>query len=152
VTSTPLNSRATTGRCWMWQQSRCSPTRQSWTPSCRSRRRCVKMSAPATQRPPAASEAAEGVLGESAAVVMSPPSPAREGTGASLPQPVETVVATPATSVVDAVEGDIGGAGPSLPRPVAALAEEVLVPSQPATVPHESDAPEGTTRAASSEI
>jgi hypothetical protein len=107
--------------------------------------------------PPAASEAAEGVLGESAAdtesaVVMSPPSPAREGTGASLPQPVETVVATPSTSVVDAVEGDIGGAGPSLPRPVAALAEEVLVPSQPATVPHESDAPEGTTRAASSEI
>jgi hypothetical protein len=43
---------------------------------------------------PAASEVAEGVLEESTAdtksvVVVSPPSPAREGTGASLPSPLK---------------------------------------------------------------
>jgi hypothetical protein len=42
--------------------------------------------------------------------------------------------------------------GPSSPRPVAAAAEEVLVPGEPAAAPQERVAPEGTTRAASPEI
>jgi hypothetical protein len=54
--------------------------------------------------------------------------------------------------MVDVVEGVVAGAGPSSPRPVAAVAGEVLVPSQPAATPQERDALEGTTRAASPEI
>jgi hypothetical protein len=104
-----------------------------------------------------ASEAAEGVLEESTtgtepAVVVSPPSPAREGTSASLPQPVGVVVAAPATSVVGVAEGVVGEAGPSSPRPVATAAEEVLVPGQPTAAPQECVVPEATTRAASPEI
>jgi hypothetical protein len=105
----------------------------------------------------AASEAAEGVLEESTtgtepAVVMSPPSPAREGTSASLPQPVGVVVAAPATSVVGVAEGVVGEAGPSSPHPFAAAAEEVLVPSQPTEAPQECVVPEATTGATSPEI
>jgi hypothetical protein len=108
----------------------------------------------------AASEAAEGVLEESTtgtepAVVMSPPSPAREGTSASLPQPVGVVVAAPATLVVGVAEGVVGEAGPSSPRPIAAAAEEVLVPSlpsQPTAAPQECVVPEATTGATSPEI
>jgi hypothetical protein len=48
---------------------------------------------------------------------------------ASLPQPTEAVTTTPAASVVDAVEGVVGGAGPSSPGLVAAAAEDVPVPS-----------------------
>jgi hypothetical protein len=54
--------------------------------------------------------------------------------------------------VVDVVEGGAGGVGPSSPRSIAAVGEEVLVPSQPAAASQEHDAPEGTTRAASQEI
>jgi hypothetical protein len=54
--------------------------------------------------------------------------------------------------MIDVVEGVVGGLGPSSPRPVAAAAEEILVPSQPAAAPQERDAPEGKTRAASPEI
>jgi hypothetical protein len=107
--------------------------------------------------PPAASEAAVEVLEESAAgtesvVVVSLPSPDREGTGASLPQPAETVTAAPTALVVDMAEGVVGGAGPSSPQPVAAVAEEVLVLSRPAATSQEHDAPKGTTRVASPEI
>jgi hypothetical protein len=70
--------------------------------------------------PPDASEAAVEVLEEStagteSAVVVSPPSSAREGTGASLPQLIETVAAAPAASVTDVVEGVVRGMGPSPP-------------------------------------
>jgi hypothetical protein len=70
--------------------------------------------------PPTASEVAVEVLEESAAgtesaVVVSPPSSAREGTGASLPQLVETIAAAPAASVTDVAEGVVGGVGPSPP-------------------------------------
>jgi hypothetical protein len=62
-------------------------------------------------------------------VTVSPPTPTGVGMVASLPQPAEAVTATPAASVVDAVEGVVGGAGPSSPRLVAAAAEDVPVPS-----------------------
>jgi hypothetical protein len=107
--------------------------------------------------PSVASEAAERVLGESAAgtesvVIVSPPTPVGEGMGASQTQPTEAVTVVPATLVVGTVEGVVGGAGPSSPRPVVAAVEEVLMPSQPAVAPQERDAPEGATRAASPEI
>jgi hypothetical protein len=85
-------------------------------------------------------------------MVVSSPSAAREGTGASLPQPTEIVAAAPVASVVDVVEGVVRGAEPLSPRPVAAAVEAVLVPSQSAAASQEHDAPEGTIRAASSEI
>jgi hypothetical protein len=95
---------------------------------------------------PAASEAAEGVLEESAAgtesaMVVSPPSPARVGMGASLPLPAETVAAAPAASVVDVVEGVAGRVEPSSPRSITAAVEKILVPSQPAAASQECDAP-----------
>jgi hypothetical protein len=107
--------------------------------------------------PPAAPEEAEGVLegsvaGAESAVVMSAPFPNREDQGASLTQPAETVASAPAAVVVDVVDGVVGGAGPSSPRPIATAAEEVLVPGQPAAAPQERVAPEGTTRAASPKI
>jgi hypothetical protein len=107
--------------------------------------------------PPAASEVAEGGLEESAVgmesvVIASPPTPAREGTGASLPQPAEAVTTAPAASVVGAVEGVVRGAVPSSPRPVAATVEEVPVLSQPAAAPQEHDTTEGATRATSLKI
>jgi hypothetical protein len=107
--------------------------------------------------PPATSEAADGVLEESAvgtesAVVVSPPSPAREGMCASLPLPAETVAAAPAASVVDVVEGVVEGEGPSSPRPIVAATEEVLVPSQSVAASQERNAPDGATRAASPKI
>jgi hypothetical protein len=43
-------------------------------------------------------------------------------------------VATPTASVVGVVEGVVEGARPLSPQPAAAAAEEVLVPSQTATV------------------
>jgi hypothetical protein len=66
--------------------------------------------------PPATLEVAEGVLEESVAgtelvVVVSAPSPTREGTGVSLPQPAEAVAS--AAIVVDVAEGVVGGPGPS---------------------------------------
>jgi hypothetical protein len=66
-------------------------------------------------------EKAEGVLEESTtgtelAVVVSPPSPIREGAGSSLPQPAEVVAAAPAASVVGVAEGVVGEVGPSSPR------------------------------------
>jgi hypothetical protein len=96
--------------------------------------------------PPAAPEAAEGVLKESAAgaepaVVVSASSPTREDQGASLTQPAETVASAPAAAVADVAEGVVGEAGPLSPRPVAA-----------AVAPQERVAPEGTTRVASPEI
>jgi hypothetical protein len=107
--------------------------------------------------PPAASEVAEGGLGESAVgmdsvVIASPPTPAREGTGASLPQPAEAVTTAPAASVVGTVEGVVRGAVPSSPHPVAATVEEVPVLSQPAAAPQEHDTTEGVTRATSLKI
>jgi hypothetical protein len=54
--------------------------------------------------------------------------------------------------MADVVEGVVEEAGPSSPRPVAATAEEVLVPGEPAAAPPERVAPEGTTRVASLEI
>jgi hypothetical protein len=74
----------------------------------------------------------ESAVGTESAVVVSPPSPAREGTGVSLPHPAEIVAVAPTASVVDVVEGVVGGAGNLSPRPVATATEEVLVPSQPA--------------------
>jgi hypothetical protein len=73
----------------------------------------------------------ESAIGTESAVVVSPPSPAREGTSVSLPHPAEIVAVAPTASVVD-VEGVVGGAGNLSPRPVATATEEVLVPSQPA--------------------
>jgi hypothetical protein len=107
--------------------------------------------------PPAVSEVAERVLKESTAgtksvVVVSAPSPAWEGTSASLPDPVEAAATAPAATVVDVAEDVVKGAGPSSPRPVTAVAEEVLVSSEPVAAPQEHDAPEGTTRATSLEI
>jgi hypothetical protein len=107
--------------------------------------------------PPVAPEAAEGVLEESAAgaesvVVVSTSSPTREGQGASLPQPAEAVASAPAATMADVAEGVVREAGPSSPRPVAAAAEEVLMPGEPAAGPQEHVAPEGTTRATSPEI
>jgi hypothetical protein len=107
--------------------------------------------------PPAASEAAEGVLEESTVsaelvVIVPPPTSPGESMGASLPQPAEAVMATPTAPVVGTAEGVVGGAGPSSPRPAATAAEEVLVPSLPAVTPQERDAPEGATRAASPKI
>jgi hypothetical protein len=64
--------------------------------------------------PPAAPEAAEGVLGESVVIVPLPTSTG-EGMGTSLPQPTEAAIAAPAFSVVDAAEGVVGGVGPSSP-------------------------------------
>jgi hypothetical protein len=54
--------------------------------------------------------------------------------------------------VVDVAEGVVGGARPQLPRSVAAAAEEVLVSGQLTATSQERDAPEGTTREASSDI
>jgi hypothetical protein len=84
--------------------------------------------------PPAAPEAAEGVLGESAtgteSVAIVPlPTSTGEGMGTSLPQPTEAAIAAPAFSVVDAAEGVVGGVGPSSPRLIVATVEDVLVPS-----------------------
>jgi hypothetical protein len=106
---------------------------------------------------PAASEAAERVLEESTTgtesdVVVSPPSPAGEGTGASLPHPAEVVTAAPAASVVDVAEGLLREVGPPSPRPVATATEEILRSGQPAAPSQECDTPEGTTSAASPEI
>jgi hypothetical protein len=103
------------------------------------------------------SKVAEGVLEESttgteSAVVASPPSPAGEGTSSTLPQPAEAVATALAASVVDVAEGVVGGARPQLPRSVAAAAEEVLVSGQLTATSQERDAPEGTTREASSDI
>jgi hypothetical protein len=103
------------------------------------------------------SETAEGLLEESTAgtelaVVVSPPSPIREGAGASLPQPAEVVTAAPTASVVGVAEGVVGEVGPSSPRSVAAAVEEVLVSGHPAVAPQERVALEGTTRAVSPEI
>jgi hypothetical protein len=80
---------------------------------------------------PAASEVAEGVLEESTAgtesvMVVSPLSPAGEGTGVSLPQPAKVVAVAPAASVADVAEGVVGEEGPPSPRPVAAATEEIL--------------------------
>jgi hypothetical protein len=58
---------------------------------------------------------------------VSAPSPTREGTGVSLPQPAEVVAYAPAAIVVDVAEGVVGGPGPSSPRPVVAAVEEVLM-------------------------
>jgi hypothetical protein len=104
--------------------------------------------------PPAMLEVVEAVPKESAAgaesaAVMSALSPTREDQGASLPQPTEAVASTPVAAVTDVAEGVVGEAGPSSPRPVAATAEEVLVPSEPAVAPQVRMAPEGTTRVAS---
>jgi hypothetical protein len=107
--------------------------------------------------PAAASETADEVLDEFAAgaesaVDVSPPSPAREGTSATLPHPAEAVAAAPTASVVDMAEGVVGGAGPLSPRPVATSVGEVLVSGQLAAASQEHDAPEGTTGVASPEI
>jgi hypothetical protein len=107
--------------------------------------------------PPAAPEAAEGVLEESAAGaesagVASTPSPTREDQGASLPQSAEAVASAAAATVADAAKSVVGEAGPSSPRPVAAAAGEVIVPGEPAVAPQEHVSPEGTIRAASPEI
>jgi hypothetical protein len=106
--------------------------------------------------PPAALKAAEGVLEESTAgaesvEVACAPSLTREDQGASLPQPVETVTSAAAAVVADAAESVVGEVGPSSPHPVAAAAEEVLVPGKPAATPQAYTAFEGMTRTASSE-
>jgi hypothetical protein len=70
-------------------------------------------------------------------VVVSPPSPARVGMGASLPLPAETVVAAPAAPMVDMVEGVAGRVEPSLPRSITTAAEKILVLSQPVAASQE---------------
>jgi hypothetical protein len=107
--------------------------------------------------PPAAPEVAEGVLEEpsasaESAPVVSAPSPTREDQGAFLPQPAEAVASAPTAAVASVAEGVVGEAGPSSPRPVAASAEEVLMPGDPAAAPQERFAPKGTTRATSPKI
>jgi hypothetical protein len=69
-----------------------------------------------------------------------------------VPQPSEAVAFAAAATVADAAESVVGEAGPSSPRPVAAAAEEVPAPSEPAAARQEHVAPEGTTRATSPEI
>jgi hypothetical protein len=107
--------------------------------------------------PPAAPEAAEGVLGESSdgtesVVIMPLPTSDGEGMGASLSEPAEAVTIVPTASVIGAAKGVVGGAKPSSPRPAATVVEEVLVPSQPSVAPRERDALKGVTRAASPKI
>jgi hypothetical protein len=104
--------------------------------------------------PPAAPEAAEGVVrdliaGTESVVIEPPLTPAGESTDAPLLQAAKAAVDAPTPLVIGAVEGVIGGAGPSSSQPATATTEEVLVPSQPAAAPQERDALEGTTRAAS---
>jgi hypothetical protein len=120
----------------------------------------------------AAPEAAEGVLGESAAdaesaVIAPPPPTTGETAGAPLLQPAETAVAAPTPSKVGVVEEVVGGVEPPSTQLAVATEEEAPAPRPPATVPQEHNAlegatraacpqerdiPEGTTRAASSEI
>jgi hypothetical protein len=64
------------------------------------------------------------------AVDVPPLTSVEKGMGVSLPQPTEAVMAAPTALVVGMAEGVVGGAGPSSPRPAAAVAEEVLVPSE----------------------
>jgi hypothetical protein len=54
--------------------------------------------------------------------------------------------------MVGAVNGVVGAVDPSSTQPAVAAEEEVPASSQPAMVPQERDALEGTTRAASPEI
>jgi hypothetical protein len=105
--------------------------------------------------PPAAPEAAEAVPEESAAsaesvAVVPAPSPIREGP--SLPQSAEVVASTTTATVAGVAEGVVGEAGPLSPRSVTAVADEILVPGEPAAALQEHVAPEGTTRVAFPEI
>jgi hypothetical protein len=54
--------------------------------------------------------------------------------------------------VADVAERVVKEAGPSSSRPVAAAADEIPAPGEPAAALQEHIAPEGTTRAASPEI
>jgi hypothetical protein len=83
--------------------------------------------------PSAAPEVAERVLGESTAgtelaAIERPPTSFGESTDAPLQQPVEAAMAAPTLSVVGAIEGVIGGAGPSSSQHAAAAMEEVPGP------------------------
>jgi hypothetical protein len=60
-------------------------------------------------------------------------------------------MSAPTPSVVGAVEGVVGGAGPSSPQP-AATAVKVPMPRHPAEAPQDHDASERAIRAASPEI
>jgi hypothetical protein len=104
--------------------------------------------------PPAAPEAAEGVLEESTAssesvVIETPPTSVGESMDAPLLQPTEAAVDALTPSVVGMIEEVIRGAGPSPSQPAATVTEEDPVPSQPVAAPEECDAPEGAIRAAS---
>jgi hypothetical protein len=83
----------------------------------------------------------------------STPPPASEGQEASLPQPAEAREYTAtAAAATGATEGVVGEAASSPPRSVAAGADEVHVPDEPAAALLERVAPEDTTSAASPEI
>jgi hypothetical protein len=60
------------------------------------------------------------------AAIEPPPTTAGETTDTPLLRPAEVVVVAPTPSVVGAVEGVVGGAGPFSPQPAAAAMEEVL--------------------------
>jgi hypothetical protein len=68
------------------------------------------------------------------------------------PSPQKQLHPRTATAVANVAEGVVGEVGPLSPRPVAAAAEEVLMPGEPATAPQERIALEGTTRVASPKI
>jgi hypothetical protein len=107
--------------------------------------------------PSAALEAAEAVPEapvagkESIAYASAPPSTS-EGQEASLPKPAEAAEPTASATVASAVEGIVGEVGSSLSRSVAAGADEVLAPDEPAIALQEGVVPEDTARAVSSEI
>jgi hypothetical protein len=105
----------------------------------------------------AAPEAAETVPEESAAGTKSvadasTPPPTSESQEASLPQPAEVAGTTAAAAVTSVAEGVVGEARSSLSHSVAAGADEVRVPDEPAATLHERVTPKHTTRAASPEI
>jgi hypothetical protein len=107
--------------------------------------------------PPAASEATEAapeesVAGAESTVVVPVPPPTWEGQEASLPQPAEAAESVVAAMAADAVEGVVGEAEPSSPRPAATTVEDAPAPDELPATPQEHVAPEDTTRAASLEV
>jgi hypothetical protein len=88
---------------------------------------------------------------ESAADASTPP-PTNEDREASLPQPAEAAKTIAAVAATDETEIVVGEARLSPLRPVAAGADKVHAPDEPAAAVQERAAPEGTTKTASPEI
>jgi hypothetical protein len=88
---------------------------------------------------------------ESTADVSTPP-PTSEGHEASLPRLAEAVETTTTAATTSTAEGIVGGHCRRTTRSVAAGANEVRVPDDPAAAHEERVAPEDTTRTASPEI